>query len=37
MKGLYDVGWSDEKKCRGCEREEDTETQAIPLFIQEGG
>ena len=21
MKGLYDVGWSDEKKCPGCKKE----------------
>ena len=24
-KRLYDIGWSDEKKCRGCNKEEGTE------------
>ena len=22
---LYDIGWSDEKKCQGCDKEEGTE------------
>ena len=25
LKRLYDIGWSDEKTCRGCDREEGTE------------
>ena len=25
LKRLYDIGWSDEKTCRGCNREEGTE------------
>ena len=25
QKRLYDIGWSDEKKCRGCNQEEGTE------------
>ena len=24
-KRVYDIGWSDEKKCRGCNKEEGTE------------
>ena len=26
---LYDVGWSDEKKCRGCNKEEGTEKRRL--------
>ena len=25
QKTLYDIGWADEKKCRGCDKEEGTE------------
>ena len=35
--GLYDTGWSDEKKCRGCNREKKhREAQALPLSVMEG-
>ena len=34
---LYDTGWSDEKKCRGCNREKKhREAQAVPLSVREG-
>ena len=34
---LYDTGWSDEKKCRGCNREKrHREAQAVPLSVREG-
>ena len=29
QKGLYDIGWSDEKKCRGCNKEEGTEKKGL--------
>ena len=37
QKGLYDIGWSDEKKCRGCNREGTEEAQAVPMCVVEGG
>ena len=34
---LCDTGWSDVKKCHGCNKEEGTEkTQAAPLSVMEG-
>ena len=29
QKRLYDIGWSDEKKCRGCNKEEGTEKHSL--------
>ena len=26
---LYDIGWSDEKKCQGCDKEESTEMHRV--------
>ena len=33
---MYDTGWSDEKKCRGCDKEDGTEKhKAAPFPVQE--
>ena len=29
QKGMYDIGWSDDKKCRGCNKEEGTEKRRL--------
>ena len=37
QKRLYDTGWSDEKKCRGCNKEEGTEKHRLchcPLLTE---
>ena len=42
QKRLYDIGWSDEKKCRGCDKEEGTEKHRLyhctdmPGFVEGG-
>ena len=34
QKRFYDIGWSDEKKCRGCNKEEGTEnTDCIDIRV----
>ena len=36
QKRLYDIRWSNEEKCRGCNNEEGTEARAVPLSVMEG-
>ena len=36
QKKLLDIGWSDEKKCRGCNTEGTETTWAAPLSVVEG-
>ena len=37
QRGFNDIGWSDVKKCRGCNEERHREAQAVPLPVVKGG
>ena len=33
---MYDIGWSGDKKCRGCDSEEGTEKHSVAPFVRLG-